>query len=272
MLLEYLRTVAAVILAVAVATPAGPVREQPLGDPVVGGDVSWPNCPRGLGMKARPSLGKPLPGPSARFVVIGLTNGPAFHANPCLVSQVGYARDRGIWASAYAVVTYPTRRQLTRYGEAGPHQPSGDGRLFNTGWAQAEQNVARMHDAGLRSPAVWIDVEPVTAPAPWSHRPGRNKAVVDGALAAYRAAGLRVGIYSVRSLWSQVLPGVRYGLPEWRSAGPRGRAAALVMCRSGSFGAGAAVVAQWWDDDRDHDLLCPGTPPQQVLQQWFVKP
>ena len=271
MLLDYLRTVAAVILAVVVATPAGPVPQQPLGDPVVGGDVSWPNCPPGLGMTARPSLGKPLPGPSARFVLIGLTNGPAFHANPCLVSQVAYARERGIWASAYAVVTYPTHRQLRRYGGAGPREPTGDGRLFNTGWAQAEQNVARMHDAGLRSPAVWVDVEPVTAPAPWSQRPRRNKVVVDGALAAYRAAGLRVGVYSVRSLWPQVMAGAGYRLPEWRSAGPRGRKAALAMCRQGSFGGGPAVIAQWWDDDRDHDLLCPGAPPQEVLQRWFVR-
>ena len=267
MLLDYLRAVVAVVLAVVFATPSSPVPPRPLGDLVVGGDVSWPNCPRGLGMPARPSLGKPLPGPAARFVVIGLTNGPAFHPNPCLVSQVAFARDRGLWAGAYAVVTYPTRPQLARYGGAGPR-----GRLFNTGWAQARQNIAWMHDAGLRAPAVWVDVEPVTAPAPWSRRPARNKLVVDGALAAYRDAGLGVGFYSVRSLWSRVLGATRYRIPEWRSAGPRGSTGALELCRSGSFGGGAAVVSQWWDDRRDHDLLCPGAAAGQVLARWFVRP
>jgi hypothetical protein len=271
-LLAYLRAAAAVILAVLAATSPAPAPNRPLGDVVVGADVSWPNCPRGLGMRARPSLGKPLPGPSARFVVIGLTNGPAFHPNPCLVSQVAFARDRGLWAGAYAVVTYPTHRQLRTYGGSGPRAGSSRGRLFNTGWAQARQNVARMHEAGLRPPAIWVDVEPVTRPAPWSHRPARNKLVVDGALAGYREAGLRVGLYSVRSLWSQVLGTTAYRLPEWRSAGPRGPAGALATCRSGSFGGGPAVISQWWNSRRDRDLLCPGTPADQVLARWFVRP
>ncbi|NUR07608.1 MAG: hypothetical protein HOQ22_16320 [Nocardioidaceae bacterium] len=272
MLGEVFRAVVAAVTAVAVATPAdGPQqRERPLDSPVVGADVSWPNCPKGLGMKARPALGKPLPRADARFVVIGLTNGPAFHPNPCLVSQVAYAAERGLHASAYAVVTYPTRSQLRAYGDGSADTPQGQGRLWNTGYAQARQNVDVMRSAGLDSPAVWLDVEPVTPPAPWSKRPKRNREVVDGALAAYRDAGLDVGFYSVRSLWRQVLGGAGWGLPEWRSAGPQDRAAALAMCRQGSFNGGPAVLAQWWDDHRDHDVLCPGTPPADVLDRWFV--
>jgi hypothetical protein len=247
------------------------VVRRPLGSVVAGADVSWPNCPKGMGMKARKSLGKPLPRATARFVVIGLTNGPAFHPNPCLVSQVAYAEERGMWASAYAVVTYPTRRQLATYGGAAPHgQARNHGRLWNTGFAQARQNVAAMRTAGLDSPAVWLDVEPVSAPSPWSGRPRKNRQVVAGALAGYRDAGLEVGFYSVRSLWQEVLGRTRYGLPEWRSAGPRGTADALAMCDTGSFNGGPAVLAQWWDDDRDHDLLCPGSAATDVLDRWFV--
>ena len=66
------------------------VAEPDAGGLVVGRDVSWPNCPRGMGIPSRPSQGKPMPPPSARFVVIGLTNGPAFHPNPCLETQVDY--------------------------------------------------------------------------------------------------------------------------------------------------------------------------------------
>jgi hypothetical protein len=274
MLVDALRRVLAAIVAVAVATPTGPApaEHRRLPAVVVGADVSWPNCPEGLGIPSRPTLGKPLPRASARFVVIGLTNGPAFHPNPCLVSHVTFARERGLWAGAYAVATYPTPRQLARYGDRGPRPDTTlRGRLFNTGWAQARVNLATMRAAGLHAPAVWVDVEPVSAPAPWSGRPRRNQAVVDGVLAGYRAAGLGVGFYSVPRLWRGILGSARYRLPEWRTAGPQDRRAALGRCRGPAFQGGRAVLAQWWDTDRDHDVLCPGRPAGDVLQTWFVR-
>ena len=43
------------------------------------------------------------------------------------------------------------------------------------------------------------------------------------------------------------------------------------MCTSGRFQGGPAVIGQWWDDDRDYNVLCPGTPPRDVLDRWFTK-
>jgi hypothetical protein len=239
--------------------------------PRVGADISWPNCPKGLGIPSRRSLGKPLPRRSARFVVIGLTNGPAFHPNPCLVSQVAFAKERRLYAAAYAVATYPTTSQLARYGAAGPHSHSRrHGRLWNTGYAQARINVAEMRKVGLDSPVVWVDVEPVTDPAPWSGRPRQNKAVLDGVLEGYRSAGLRVGFYSVPRLWRSIVGPARYRLPEWRTAGDTSRRAALRECTTDSIQGGPAVIAQWWDADRDYDVLCPGRPAGQVLARYFT--
>ncbi len=273
---ELFRAVLALIMSAVVATAEAPVARPetaaPGPGPVVGADISWPNCPRGMGIRLRPTLGKPLPRRTARFVVIGLTNGPAFHPNPCLDAQVAYAQDRRMWASAYAVATYPTRSQLRGFGNDGPADPSvRRGRLFNTGYAQARLNLGWMREAGLDSPAVWVDVEPVSPPAPWSSRPRENKAVVDGVLRAYREEGLDVGFYSVGTLWRQIMGNVRYGIPEWRSAGPTNRKRALAMCTSGRFQGGPAVIGQWWDDDRDYNLLCPRTPAEDVLARWFTK-
>src|SRR5687768_6976562 len=65
------------------------IRRPPRTDGLVlGGDVSWPQCPEGMGIPERPTQGLPMPLPSARFVVLGLTNGPAFTPNPCLDDQV----------------------------------------------------------------------------------------------------------------------------------------------------------------------------------------
>ena len=273
---EFFRAVLALVMAAAgaVSTPpiSEPARVKAEPGPVIGADISWPNCPRGLGIKSRPTLGKPLPRRSARFVIIGLTNGPAFHENPCLVSHVAYAQERRMWAAAYAVATYPTPRQLRVHGDEGPARwGTRRGRLFNTGYAQARLNVEVMRRVGLASPAVWVDVEPVSPPAPWSSRPAENKAVVDGVLRAYREAGLRVGFYSVATLWRQIMGTTRYGLPEWRSAGQTTRARALGMCRRGRFQGGPAVLGQWWDDHRDYNVLCPGAPAERVLDRWFAK-
>jgi len=238
----------------------------------VGRDISWPNCPRGMGIPARRSPGNPMPPPSATFVVIGLTNGPAFHSNPCLRSQVDYARRHGMWTAAYAVATYPTRGQLRQYGGAGPRPgATRRDRLWNAGWAQARQNMTAMRAARLRSPIVWVDVEPVTPPAPWSGRLRENRAVLEGSLAAYRRAGLRVGLYSTPTMWRGIVGDVRYGLPEWRTAGLSPRRAALAACGpTRRFQSGAPVLTQWYTAREDFDMLCPGRPPGKVLREYFA--
>ena len=57
------------------------------GDLLLGGDVSWPQCPRGMGIPERPTMGLPMPLDSATYVVVGLTNGPGFFPNPCLADR-----------------------------------------------------------------------------------------------------------------------------------------------------------------------------------------
>ena len=224
-----------VIAAVLSATSAVAAESRPsvtapdAGPLVVGRDVSWPNCPKGMGIPSRPSQGKPMPPPSARFVVVGLTNGPAFHPNPCLDTQVEFARLNDLWTAAYAVVTYPTRAQRRTYADQGPHDPRERlGRLRNTGAAQAEQNVAAMREVGLDSPIVWVDVEPVSPPAPWSRSRTANRAVLAGAVAAYRRAGLRVGFYSTpthvarhRGTGALPVPGVAHRRPVDPPSGAR---------------------------------------------------
>jgi hypothetical protein len=265
---------AATTLAVSSTPPEAPQRApDPDPDrPVLGRDVSWPNCPRGMGIPARRSPGLPLPPPSTTFVVIGLTNGPAFHPNPCLRAQVAYARRHGMWSAAYAVATYPTPAQLRRYGGHGPRSAATRrDRLWNTGWAQARQNLDVMRAAELRSPIVWVDVEPVTPPAPWSGRPRDNRAVLEGSLAAYRRAGLRVGLYSTPTMWRGIVGDASYGLPEWRTAGLSTRRAAMAACGPARrFQSGAPVLSQWYTETADFNLLCPGRPQGEVLREFFA--
>ena len=107
--------------------------------------------------------------------------------------------------------------------------------------------------------------------APWSRNRAANRAVLGGAVAAYRRAGLRVGFYSTPALWRDIVGPVRYGFPEWRTAGLSTRKAALARCRRGSFQGGRAVITQWYTSRVDFDLLCPGRPADEVLATYFTR-
>jgi hypothetical protein len=247
-----LSAAASSVSSVSSVTVAAPVSASPApapGPTAYGNDISWPQCPKGGG-------GYGLPGPmaSASFAVLGLTDGGSLRANPCLARQVASVKSRHLWAGAYAVATYPTSAQLTRYGGTGTLTV----RLRRFGAAQAGFNLTTMARAGLRSPMVWVDVEPRT-PSPWSASAVNNNAVIDGVIARYKAAGVRAGIYSYDKAWkaitgARVLPGV----PTWVPVGHQGRAAAAATCAVASYAGSKPWLTQWTDGVRDYNLTCPG--------------
>jgi len=167
-----------------------------------------------------------------------LTNGPGFYPNPCLGTQTDWAKSHHVYTAVYAMTTYPTPAQVATYGLAGPYKgATWLPKLANTGYAQAQFNVASMRAAGLVSPIVWVDVESYRV-APWSKSKTGNKAVLDGVLRGYKAAGLKVGVYSNPYLWNGVVGSARYRLPEWRTAGPRPKATAQTRCTGPTFQGG----------------------------------
>ena len=84
-----------------------------------GNDVSWPQC-----SVAEGGYGLPMPPTTAAFVVIGLTKGLPFTENPCVASQVAWAKDHAVPAQAYTMAAYPTSGQLQSNGGAGPWSSS----------------------------------------------------------------------------------------------------------------------------------------------------
>lgn len=254
---------AASIAPVPVPVPAAGDQPQ-----VLGGDVSWPQCPPGMGIAQKRSLGLPLPLETARFVVIGLTNGPGFYANPCLADQVAYARGRALLTAAYSVISYPDAATVQEHGSTGPYDDSTPtGLLQNVGYAQARFNISSLVGAGLETPMVWLDVESVPG-FDWSADPRANAAVVQGAARGYADAGYRVGVYSTPYLWSQIVGDLALDLPEWRPAGPTSRATAESRCGADwVIQGGAAVIVQWVEQQRDQNVTCPRMP--GTLASWF---
>ena len=245
---------AVLTLLVGTTGPAGAATLPTRGSTATGSDISWPNCPLGMGIPERPTLNKPMPISSASFVIMGLTNGPAFYANPCLASQVRWVKTRHLWAGAYSIVSYPSAAELARYGGAGTLQQ----KLRRVGLTQAARNLVVMRKAGLRAPMVWVDVEPVKG-WPWSADVAANNAVIDGVLAGYRAAGLRTGLYSYAYGWQQITGGRQLPVvPIWATSGKNSAAAAAARRTTGRFSGGPIWLAQWSDGERDYNLTCPG--------------
>jgi hypothetical protein len=238
---------------------------------LVGNDISWPQCPKGMGIPQRRTEGQPMPPTYSKFVVIGLTNGPAFYPNPCLASQVAFAKKRHMWTAAYAMTTYPTTAQLAKYGTAGPYAgTSKTAKLRNAGYAQARFNVNNMRKAGLQSPMIWVDVEPYRV-APWSKNITANRAVLHGALWAYAKAGLKVGFYSTPYLWRGIVGNLRYSAPEWRATGHSSQSTARAACTGTSIQGGRAVLGQWVNGNRDWNVACAGYTTTTVLRKYFRK-
>ena len=190
---------------------------QPRDEPVIGADISWPQCPPGMGIEHKETSGQPLPTEEAEYVVIGLTNGPGFHANPCLADQVAWAKGRGLLTAAYAVVSYPSDEEAFEYGDAGPYErtATGGGWLRNVGYAQARFNIAvharrraRVADRVARRRAgAALRLER----RPGGQRPGRHR----------RRAGLPQRRLPDRGLLDARAVGRRRGRPR-RSASPSG--------------------------------------------------
>ncbi len=253
-----------------ITIPEGLESVAPLRGPILGGDVSWPQCPRGMGIPEKRTLGLPMPVPEAEYVVIGLTNGPGFTPNPCLADQLQWVRERSLLVAAYAVLSYPYGDQLARFGGQGPFDGGSRlGALRNVGYQQSRFNIASMQRIGFRTPIVWLDVEPVPT-FEWSGDQQANAAVVQGAARAYTDAGYRIGVYSTAYLWEVIVGGFELGVPEWRAAGQTSQEEATRRCGPDAMiQGGQAVISQWVMDSRDFNITCPGTSSRMGL--WFAQ-
>lgn len=230
---------------------------------VRGGDLSWPQCPKGMGIPGRRTQGQPLPWNTAKYWIFGLTNGRAWTKNPCLAWQLKAAKKRGVLASAYTMLSYPNKAERAKYSTKGPFGTSTyANKIANTGYSQTIYALNTMKAAGLKSPFVWIDVEPRSDRA-YSATDSRNRALIKGALRAIADRGLNAGIYTYANAWNDITSGMQIDVPLWAPGHSRATtfaakmAESLASCSRTSFTGGPLVMTQWVYDKRDHDITCP---------------
>lgn len=213
-----------------------------------GYDVSWPQC-SGRAARHMPSRG-------ARYVILGLTDGSGHTVNPCLRSQLQWARQTSTPVGAYLVPSYPSRNQrlAARVGAFGKCHRSRACQLHNDGASQAMDAVRTMRAAHVRAPMVWLDVE-FRGYHPWTHNRFRNAAVIRGMVRTLQRHHIRFGVYSTSYMWHDLLGGYRLNVPNWLPAGHRRAAAARRMCRQTATGGRTWLVQ--YTHSLDEDLTCP---------------
>ena len=265
--------VAALVLAASAAFTAGFSSGL-----TIGRDVSFPQC------------GSPLP-LVADFGVIGVNDGTVFTRNPCLASELGWAKHLDGPPSFYANTGNPGPAYAPHWpiGQQWPFacrasNPNGVGCSFDYGWnagidafntamdgAQAlhhyDRSTAHQRVANVDW---WLDVEILNS---WQTLEGvygltpasglRDALALAGEMLALRWQGVdQVGIYSTTFQWTAITGGrhVIHGwfesVPVW-FAGFESRDHAASGCSLPSFTNGPVVMTQYLGSDQlDNDVRC----------------
>jgi len=268
----------AVTLVAAVTPAAAEARGTAGAGALVARDVSFPQC------------GGPLPRPTGAISgVLGANNGTAFSRNPCLVSELRWAKRLEAAPAFYANTGNPgaTRSKHWPVGQTEPKpctasDPNSLACSYDYGWNAGVQSFATAADAAQKLHRVpraaarqrvanvdwWLDVETMNT---WQATEGlatsgayqRDVETLAGEMAALRDLGVtEVGIYSTPYQWKVITGGAKFTrgrfayAPQWL-AGYESRAHAAAGCAHRGFTAGPVRMTQYLGHDGfDADVVC----------------
>src|SRR5258705_7282923 len=190
---------------------------------VVARDVSFPQCGGAMPRER-----------TAAFGILGTNNGTSFTSNPCLVTELAWAKRLSAPPAFYANTGNPGPHRAKHWplGQTSPKlcassDPNSLGCSYDYGWNAAWQSYTAAVDAAQRLHRVdrwnarqraanvdwWLDVETMNS---WQaldgHATGaaqlRDVATIAGEVDALRTAGVaHRGIYSQPLPWRQITGG-----------------------------------------------------------------
>lgn len=265
----------AVTVAGSVALPGAAGASNPV---VVARDLSYPQCGAALPRAGASTMG-----------VLGTNGGMSFTDNPCLVTELAWAK-RLPGAPAFYANTGnpgPGRGEHWPIGQTSPQlcsasEPNSLACSFDYGWNAASQSYRRataaaqlLHkvdweNASHRAANVdwWLDVETMNS---WQTTDGsytraeqdRDVATIAGEMDALHNVGVaEVGIYSTVSQWTEITGNAtsaraRFaGVPQWL-AGYDSPYDAAAACGHDGFTGGPVRLTQYLGKDGfDADVVC----------------
>jgi hypothetical protein len=224
-----------------------------------GYDISWPQCPSNF-----PSRGT--------FGIVGVTNGLAFSANPCLSGEYAWATTspRRYSAGLYINTGNPETASSNWPGRAGgtfprtcntPAEladPSNVDCAYNYGW-NAAADALNVANANVGPPALtlpwWLDVETSNS---WNGTAAANSSTVQGYIDSLRSQSTgTVGIYSTGNQWVPITGGYTVAsVPDWLAGASNVTQAASMCDPANSFSGGPVQLVQYPSGGFDGDYVC----------------
>jgi hypothetical protein len=186
--------------------------------------------------------------PSLSFAVVQVNAGYISSAgpNPCYVQEAQWA---GANMSGYIFLdglpSPAPRESLTGCNGNIDCQSYNYGRYWATRW------IAYSHSQGINPSIWWLDVE---VPGPgiyWSSDLTSNAYVVTGAVAAVRAMGAQVGVYSTSYQWPRIVGSLTFpGIPLWAAGadyvtGDQFSATSFCVSSAQRFAGGVMTLVQY---------------------------
>jgi len=197
-----------------------------------GYDISSPQCKT------------TYPSASVGFAIVGLNFGKPFTKNPCVASELSWAKQH-VGYAVYINMADPGSGSATRYGQ----------RI-------AADTIARLHKLGVATNVpIWLDIETNNT---WTES-SRSVQVITETMAVLAAAGHPVGIYSVPVHWFEITMNATIKTPTWLALGPytkidRAVSDAKAACLEMSFGNQTPSIVQFVTTKNgralDHNYMC----------------
>ena len=237
----------------------------------LGYDISFPQC------------GAKLPAATG-FGVVGVDNGHSFSVNPCLASEITWARTSLSQSAQFYVNTDnpgPSNNANWPQSQSTPKLCSGANSVscsYDYGWNAAQASFQAVVSAETQLSAAsptaaalgaqwWLDVETGnawqslrTGSAPTSAQFANDAATLQGQLAYFASIGVgTVGIYATSLQWGAIV-GKNTGStfasnPLW-VPGYATLAAAQAACSMTSFTGGRIAMIQYPLNGLDGDYVC----------------
>lgn len=192
-------------------------------------DVSWPQCKTET--KDYFATG-----------IVGVTGGLDFQPNPCAGEEAG-------WFSHYAVYMntgYPGQAHGQKYKSSPRHCGAKQNNClaYNYGYNAALYAIRQANLQNVHANMWWLDVETENS---WTDNFLVNRQFIRGAEAAIKQNiwSARIGIYSSRTQWNEIMGPWQNKLPVWWATGAKDKAAAVKWCREKSFTGGKIWLSQY---------------------------
>jgi len=226
--------------------------------PLLGADVSYPQCGRDLAT-------------GHAFAIVGVNGGKPTTTNPCLAEQLAWAAQAAGGTVHDDIQLYVNTANPAGAGswpQSGSN-PYGDCDGSNSRPCAYQYGWERAHDdatiRGISHPEQymwWLDVEVANS---WDYGPGghtRNAAVLEGMTDYFTSIGSRgVGLYSTRYQWNAIVgDGVQStsslnGLSNWRPTGNT-LEGAQANCGLAPLTPGGVIEMTQFTTDRDYNHSC----------------